>query len=465
MSASVPLNSPRTKIVWKIFPPIFFLLAASVLGLSFVNTRISRDLHLDQSSRDLTSLAKGLRLFVGNDFPQESTPLFQDRYRELGRETGVRITLIRPDGLVTGDSHEEPLRMDNHGSRPEVLEALAKGDRAWSVRSSDTLGYPMLYVTVPVMQGERLAGVIRLSRSLKDIENQQAQFMKNLVIAMVTVSLLLTLICWIIAKRISLPLEKIKNGALRFASGELTEFIPSNTATELDDLSDALNLMAAELEMRMSSMLVEKREKEAIFSSMREGVIATDAKGRVIETNRAALDLIGFHNGSAEGLLLTEILRHKTLRQMSQDCITWPPDKTEDIEITAPERRVLQVHRTQLLDHQRAERGVLWVLNDVTKLRHLEQMRKNFVANVSHELRTPLTALRGFTEILADKLVGDEAGLSHFVDKIQSNTSRMEAIIQGLLTLSKMEQDGLNQEDLQLMSATDLIQHALGSFS
>jgi len=257
------------------------------------------------------------------------------------------------------------------------------------------------------------------------------------------------------SRRISRPLRAMRRGAERFAAGDFSHPLAVPEAVELGSLAMTLNRMAAQLAEQIAVITQQRNEQEAILESMHEGVLALDTQERVITVNRAAEALLGVVATQAKGHTIQEVVRNVALQRLLVAAVHSPEPTTADIVLRGADERFLQATATALRDAQGREIGVLVVLNDVTQLRRLENIRRDFVSNVSHELKTPITSIKGFVETLCDGALEDREHARRFLDIIARHAERLHAIIEDLLALSRLEQDSDSYDIPRLETSLD----------
>ncbi|MBM3223497.1 MAG: HAMP domain-containing protein [Candidatus Tectomicrobia bacterium] len=267
---------------------------------------------------------------------------------------------------------------------------------------------------------------------------------------------------WFLSRRISQPLEDMRQGAERFAAGDFAQALSIPELPELGGLARTLNRMAAQLASQIGVITQQRNEQEAILASMHEGVLALDTRERVLTVNRAAEALLGVVGTQAKGHTIQEVIRNVALQRLLVAAMHSPEPATADIVLHSAEERFLQATATALRDAFGRDIGVLVVLNDVTQLRRLENIRRDFVSNVSHELKTPITSIQGFIETLRDGALHDSAHAERFLGIIARHAERLHAIIEDLLALSRLEQ-GSEHYDIPRTEAclSDLLHAAI----
>lgn len=240
---------------------------------------------------------------------------------------------------------------------------------------------------------------------------------------------------------ISRSLEKTREGARRFAEGDLTFRLDVPQSAELASLAETLNRMAAQLDERISTINQQRHEQEAMLGSMVEGVIAVDKRGSILQVNKSAAQWIGVLPDAIIGRSLVEIIRNRDLQNLVEETLETGKPTEGEILLHGAQERSLQIHCTALLNAERASIGALIVLHDITRIRRLERVRRDFVANVSHELKTPLTSIKGFVETLLDGALEQPEEARRFCMIIAKQVNRLQAIIEDLLSLSRIEQE------------------------
>ncbi len=371
--------------------------------------------------------------------------------KRLSREIGMRITVVLPSGRVIGDSDKNPDSLENHRYRPEIMEALDSANIAESIpgsssRYSTTLRQKMLYVAVPVRVDGNVAAVVRTAMSLESVSAALDEYYGRIAIVGLLMALFAILLSWILARRIIDPVRDIKNGAERFARGDLASRIALPEIDELRHLAGALNAMGSQVDSRIKAITAQRNEQEAILASMSEGVIAIDDAEHVLSVNKAAAALFAVDARTAPGRLLGEVLRNTMFLQFARKILGSTEASEEDIIVPSlfdgsVGDRILQLHGSVLRNGEGRCIGAVLVSSDVTRLRRLETMRKEFVANVSHELRTPLTTIKGFVETLLAGAIDSKEEAVRFLTIISGQAERLTSLVEDLLTLALIERE------------------------
>jgi len=430
----------RRKLVWHLFPSYLLLVVATLAAVSWYAIVALTDFHFDQTTSHLGALSRVLVERLGPDIASRPPDVVNAVSADLAERAGVRVTVVLPNGVVIADSHKDPLLMENHADRPEIVAAYA-GQVGSSRRFSHTLEHRRVYAAVPVMSSGRVAAVVRTSVPTTAVESEIALLLRPIGLAALLMIVLAAVLSFFVSRRIVRPLENMERGAVRFARGELQHDLPVPKAEELASLAESLNAMAAELDLRIGTISHQRAESEAVFASMVEGVIAVDPGECIIAINRAAAEMFGVDAGRARGRPIQEVIRNTDVQDLARRALESDGAVEAGIEPSAAEDRYLQAHGTALRDGQNRQVGAVLVLNDMTRMRRLENVRRDFVANVSHELRTPITSIKGFVETLVDGACADPRETRRFLEIVLKHVDRLNAIIEDLLYLSRIEQD------------------------
>jgi two-component system, OmpR family, phosphate regulon sensor histidine kinase PhoR len=430
----------KRRLLWQLYPTYLLITLLALVSVGWYALSSLQDFYYDRTAIDLEVRARLVERLVADKFSARNQPLLDSLSKEVGRNAFMRVTLIQPSGAVLGDSHEETARMDNHADRPEIKDALA-GHRGMSVRFSHTLQQKMMYLAIPVRSDGKILGVVRTSLSINFIDNALRAIEIKIAWGALAVALIAAIISLSVSRRISRPLELMKKAAEEFARGGVPGKIPVAGSLEIAGLGEALNQMARQLDYRIRSITEERNEREAVLFSMVEGVFSVDAAERFISMNQAAAELIGVDVKNFKRKSIQELVRNNDLQQFVKKALNSREVVETDFVLQGPQERNLQARGTVLKDASDNRIGALIVLNDVTRLRRLENMRRDFVANVSHEIKTPITAIKGFVDTLMKGAINNQKDALRFLDIIGRQVDRLNAIVDDLLSLSKLEQD------------------------
>ena len=448
----------RKRLLWQLFPSYVLITLISLLAATWYASEAMRQFFLDQTAVDLKARAGLLEKQIKGLLSPLRSEAIDAICKEAGRLSATRITVILPDGTVIGDSRETPTLMDNHANRPEIMTALG-GQTGQSLRFSNTLRQRMLYVAVPLRNDQDIAAVLRTSLPATAVETEIRSIQLKIALGGCIIALLAAGISWIISRRISRPIEQMKRGAEQFAGGDLSHRLISPATEEMAGLADAMNQMAAQLDNRIETISSQRNQLETVLASMLEGVIAIDTEERIVSINRAAAQLFENEPADCKNKSIQETIRSPALQQFIRSALKNPHPAEEDITVYQNDERVIDVKSSPLLDADRQQIGTLVVFNDVTQLRRLENMRRDFVANVSHEIKTPLTAIKGFVETLQQEKIDRAEEGERFLGIIQKHVDRLNSIVEDLLALSRIEQEDERKEiSFQPVKINDIFQ-------
>lgn len=422
---------------WRIAIPFAVLILLVMLGLSLY---LSDQVRADRVARLQEQLAGQARLLADDVQPflglagagaEEVDPL-AERWAE---RLGVRVTVIGADGKVLGETHTDHLAMDNHLERPEVRAALAS-ELSASIRYSRTEGEEVMYVAAPVVSGGQNAGVVRLSLSLQEVQIQVARLRRAILAATLLAAGLAVLVALLVAERTARPVRRLTHAANRLAAGDLGARLWPDTTDEVGQLTRAFNRMGERLQEQMSALDRERSRLAGVLEHMADGAIITDEHGQVTLINPAAARLLDVPPGEALGSSLARVSRQHQLVELWQRAAESGAEQTEAVEVDR-QRLFLQAVVTPLWEADR--RAFLVTVHDLTRIRRLEMVRRDFVSNISHELRTPLASLRALVETLRDGAMDDAPAAQRFLDRIDGEVDAMTQMVQELLELARIE--------------------------
>ncbi|PYN29960.1 MAG: PAS domain-containing sensor histidine kinase [Candidatus Rokuibacteriota bacterium] len=358
------------------------------------------------------------------------------------RPTGSRITVIAADGRVLGDSEvavDDLPRVENHGSRPEVLAARAGGvgrDR----RTSATIGASLLYVALPIVDGARVIGVIRVALPVAAVTSSYAAIHRVMLAGGLVALVVAFGIGLFVARRVTKPVVQMQAIAHQMSEGDFTVRAPIRSPDEIGALGRALNGLAARLREKVHDLGHEQAKATAILDGMIEGVIAVDGRDVILLLNERARSMFGLDATRGEGKPFLEVIRNTELHEAFREgrAAGESSVSNRELRLASPVERRVQVNAVPLRLGE-SEVGVVMVLHDVTELRRLEQVRTEFVANVSHELRTPLTAIQGYLETLLTGALEEQENARRFLEIVFRHTERLGRLLNDLTDLSNIE--------------------------
>jgi two-component system, OmpR family, phosphate regulon sensor histidine kinase PhoR len=373
---------------------------------------------------------------------------------DLARQSHSRVTFIDPAGRVIADSEHDPAGMDNHLDRAEIQEARIKG-RGTSTRFSRTLDVDMLYVALPVQGGQKRDGYIRLARPLYEIAHVTDRLYQAMYEALALIIIPLLLIAFLYTRRITVPVRKIQAFTRRIAQGDLAGSLILHSSDEIGDLGRTINHMAIQQRDRLRAAMEERGKLEAAFSSMSEGVMILEGENRVEFINDGMREIIKGQFTVHPGQTPLEAFRNASL-QASLDLVRQTGRAArQEITLGGDSPLALDVTISPIPSQAGEDVKIMMVFHDVTRLKNLERMRVDFVANVTHEIKTPLTAITGFVETILTDGLEDREAAARFLRIIDDNAQRLNRLVDDLLTLSHIElgEAKLSLENVSLEAA------------
>lgn len=431
----------KRPLFWRIYPSHLFIAFLCLAASVWLAVTTLRDSYVEQRVGELRALGRLLEIQL-QPLLHPPDPRGIDRLCKVaGARVGTRITIVLPDGRVVGDSEEDPQKMDNHRDRPEVRRAFLAGEGR-STRFSRTVRKRMLYLGIRAGLPEREPAILRLSVPMTGLEQALEIVEKKIVVWGFLIALAAGLSSLLLARRLSRPIQELKRAADRLKQGDLSLRPPMSRITEVDALAETMHRMGQDLHRRIETVTLQRNEIESVLSSMVEGVLAVDTGERVIRMNEAAGKMLQCDPRRVQGRGIEEAIRNPGLQRFVKKALS-AGDVTaeEDIVLSAGEELFVTCHGSALRDGEGRQTGALVVLNDVTRLRKLEKIRRDFVANVSHEIKTPITAVKGFLETLSDGAMKSPAEAARFLAIMEKHVLRLEAIVEDLLCLSRIEQE------------------------
>lgn len=441
----------KRRLLWHLYSTYLLIIIISLAATTWFASRTLKQFYLEQSAEDLQARAHLFEAQISNYFTPIDEKNVDRLCKTIGPQAKTRLTVVLPSGKVIGDSKNDPAAMDYHLDRPEIIEAL-KGQVGISTRYSRTLEKDMMYVGVPVKRNSHIIAIMRTSVPLDPIDETLKNIEIKIVFGGLFIAIIAAILSLLVSRLISRPIEEIKKGAESFARGEFEHRLPVFNSEELGSLSETMNQMAVELQKRINCMREQRNELEAVLSSMVEGIIALDNEQKIISINKAAAQIFGAIASEVQNRSIQEVFRNTDLQNFVSSALSSDETVEKDITLYGDNERILNAHSATLHDAKGKSVGALIVLNEVTTLRRLETIRRDFVANVSHEIKTPITAIKGFVETLRDTAMENREDAMRFLTIIEKHVDRLNAIIEDLLSLSRIEQ-GVEKEDISLVES------------
>ncbi len=423
-------------IRWRIAVPYVVLILVSTAALALYFSGSLREEHTGELRTQLVAEARWVA--------DAAQPLLADGAKtgtigpavgRWGKLLASRVTLIRADGVVLGDSDQDPATMENHLGRPEVQQALSQGVGV-STRYSQTLGYDMMYAAVPVEVNGKTVAIARAALLLTRVQASGDRLRNTLVIASAITALLAMLLAVLIAERIARPIRRLTRAAERVAEGDLNTRLFLTTRDEVGQLAVAFNHMADQLHEKVTTLGGERSRLAAVLERMADGVLITDGGGHVQLINPAACRLLNITQENALGRSFAQVVRNYRLIELWQACCN---EGKEQIAAVETDRLGLFLQAIVTPFHEANSSGYLVILQDLTQIRRLETIRRDFISNISHELRTPLAALKALVDTLRDGALEDPPAAERFLNRMETEVDALTQMVQELLELSRIE--------------------------
>ena len=426
-------RSIRWRIIWAFI--LVIVIGMGTLGLYAVD--FVRDYQTVELRSDIEKEARLVAEVARPVFASPDAPVRLDALaKTLGKQINARITVIAPDGKVLGDSEEDPIIMENHAGRPEVISALATG-AGESIRFSTTIAQRLMYFAIRVDGGGKVLAVVRLAKPLTAVESSVNYLITTIASLMGMTVLLGIVFAILVARATTKPIKEVMKAANRLVSGELDRKVMVDSNDESGQLAHAFNEMALSLKKRIAAVSEEKSRLATILSTMADGVMMTDESGTIVLTNRAAENLFGFNTDRAIGLPVIQVIRDHEIDSALKACLRTGKGQTVQVD-SGTAKRFLRAIAIPLSAENRLN-GALLLFQDLTELRDLQTMRRELVSNVAHELRTPLAGIKAIVETLADGAIDDKLAAKDFLVRIDSEVDRLTQMVNELTDLSRIE--------------------------
>ncbi len=419
-----------------IFKRIFILYAIiillSVLLTELYITNAVRENYIDNLKSNLSIQAT----LISDNIPFHSPSPIDDLCRRLKETSGARVTVIAPNGKVIGDSDKDSTLMDNHADRLEIQQASLNGT-GMAIRYSDTLHYDFLYVARKIMAGAKPQGFIRMSVPLTGVDTAVNR-LRIKIILVVSLILLATGIfsAWQIG-RIRRFTQQIRDFSTSLARGELGKKLFLGHAGEFDEIAESLNTMSVELRRGIAETEEEKERLNVILRNIPDALLISDAQDVIQIASLAARTVFGV--APMRGKRFIEVVRNREFVTLVEKVRKSLGPGVAEFKLDYPEERYVVAMVSPLSYRAGDLSGFVAIFHDVTRLKALERVRKDFVANVSHELKTPLSAIQGFAETLMEGALDDRKEAEKFIEIIHNHSARLHRLVEDIMTLSRIE--------------------------
>jgi len=421
----------------KIYLMFIVLLLIGVLTTGFLSLNLVRSVYISNVEERLVTNLELIQNTINHN--NDNTMQLDAFANEISQNIHARVTLIDDEGIVKGDSEADIETLDNHFYRPEIQDAYA-GSLGKSIRYSNTLKHDMYYVAIPYEGDHEGLSVLRLAVPLENIEHFYLLLFKKVSISIVAGLALSFILSIRYVKSVTNPIKRLSEATKKIVNGNFGERVYLRSDDELGELADNFNVMSEALHNKIIESDDKNIKMNAILRSMINGVVAVDNTKHVMFINPTAEEMFGFKEQDIRGKHILEVLRSNDLDEQVEHLINAEEARVSEIEIREPEYRILSMHSNPIVvDDGNDVIGVVILIQDITEIRKLEHMRKDFVANVSHELKTPLTSIKGFVETLKQGAAEQKEIRDKFIDIIDIESNRLSSLIDDILVLSDIE--------------------------
>lgn len=420
----------KGKLFYKIFGTY---LVIAVLAIMVVEVLASHQIKAKlekQIERELMNYAQVIDLY--------SLGEIEGRVYQIAGIVKARVTLIDRGGKVIAETERDASSLGPHLDRPEIQEAKVRG-KGMSIRFSQTLGEEMMYVAFPIMKNSEITGYVRLARPLGDVTKSIEDFNRILLRSLAIIVVLSVLVALVFSQKLTFPIRQMGQFTEKVRGGEMPGTLMIKSTDEIGQLASNINHMVLELYDRVRSLSEEKAKAEAVFSSATEGILLIDGNGRIEAVNQGLKNIVGERYGDIIGRTLLEAFRNLDLQKALDQFRSTGLPVSREIELGEGSPVVLDASITPVKGPTGVHEKTLVVLHDVTRLKKLERMRVDFVANVTHEIKTPLTAVLGFVETLQEGAIEDRETARKFLSTISRHAERLNRLVDELLVISNIE--------------------------
>ncbi len=408
---------------------VILFLTSLIVVFSF---RIIKSDYQQTLVNNLTSLNNTFQFKLKDYIIDNKVDKIDSLTKAIGKEINIRITVVDMNGRVIGDSESNPETMDNHKNRPEILKAL-NGEIGKSVRYSNTVQKEMIYLALPIKINESIFGISRVSYFASDFD----ELLSSLLIYMIELSLLVIIITLVgvlyFTRNLTKPINQLSIAASNVAAGDFDIKVKVKSKDEIATLARNFNLMTNKLKDLFEQVISQKEELNTIITSIEEGLVSLDSEGRILLANEMFNRII--ETELVEGRKYKKVIKEKSFRNLFKDTLKNKKSITKEIQVND------QYFLTSS-NYIESKNEVVILFHDITEIKKLEQIKKDFAINISHELRTPLTAIKGFLETMQSEVEGNELAVK-YMKIITRHTNRLIDLVQDLLMLSEVEDENI----------------------
>jgi len=460
----------RLNLFWKLGFAFFALLIAILLPVDFY---AERALRRDYERTGFEQLAAIARIALANpprlppNSPAPSAPSSSAQLEDSAASlrgwvsqmaaSGARVTVITESGKVLADSQSDPQTMENHAGRPEIRAAFVSGN-GQSIRHSVTINRDLLYYAVRLSAANGPSMVLRFALPVQTVDEELREFRRRLWLASLVMLLVTGMVSLLISRSFSTRVERLTEFSRRVAEGDFRPIEADRSGDAMEALAASLNETAARLDRTIRTLTEERNLSSAILASMVEGVAVVNASERLLFANQGFAEILGLDVPPQSGSALLEVVRQTELIEAVRQVLKGEPRVQAEIVTGTLRQHFFAVTVASVRAAETS--GAVIVLHDITGLRRLERVRRDFVANVSHEFKTPLTAIQGFAETLLAGALDDPQNRIRFLEIILEHSRRLARLTEDLLKLSKMDADRLELE-IRRLSVSQFVESCI----
>lgn len=366
---------------------------------------------------------------------ENAPPELQDKIDHYSSLVEAQVQVIAPSGEVLAGSITDIESPEGYLANPEIQQAL-NHQEDYQIRFSQQLKMEVLYVAAPVYTGDQVVAILQLAAPLSMVHENMAPIYEALILAVLLIFAAMVITVILLTHYTTRPLRELTAAVLKINDGEKVEIPSSIRQDEIGQLNNAFSQMANQLNAQISALSAERGTLAAVLAHMTDGILIVDAGGIVRLINPAAQLMFKVSESEALDNSLIEATRSHQLAELWQKCRRTATQQTTTLE-TSPERLFIQAIATPLYESMPG--SILLVFQDLTRLRRLEMVRRDFVSNVSHELRTPLASLKALSETLSEGALDDPPAARRFLSRMDSEIDNLTQMVQELLELSRIE--------------------------
>ncbi len=426
----------KRSILWRFAIPISLLFGIIIIALSVFITKTTKKNYEEDLYQTLVSQARLLESELTSEILlQESNTSLDSLVTRYASSLQCRVTIIQSDGSVIADTESDPMKMDNHLTRPEVQQAIKYGVGS-EVRYSKTTSVDMLYVAIKHISEAGEFMIIRMAVAMEDIDNRVVQMNRVIWYGGIAAISLSFLITYLITQRTIRPLVLLTKAAQSIAAGNFYDIPRSNYQNEIGVLTRAFSHMSLQIQNQLEAIEAEKKKFSKIVDQMADGIIIVDNEEKVILINPAAKTMLSDIKEVEIGKSLAQTIRYYQIVELCNKTLETKKSQSTNVELQRTQR---YVHVISSILEGTETIGVLMLFQDITHQRNMERMRQEFVSNVSHELRTPLASIRALTETVERSLENDPVSAKHFLSRMGVEIEKLDQMVMELLDLARIE--------------------------